>query len=248
MSWPHAILSRSPVLVARCSGGPTGPKQTLRNVHCSKAMRVLAWQDSSVTRSSTPLGVPGFGSNGNDQMSLLISKCVNARESPVAQDGSTSFPAPTVNLLNTPLTFPVSTDIPVSQRLRASPLSRGEDHAARSCQPTTWPGNSFRTRVEGWLAKSRVWNPARTNASYAPVLTGLPPFIATSHQSMAELSYAFPEVYPIKRRCLPSGDQIGKRAAVKFDPTCRGCPPATGTTQTAPLPGTTVATLSSPIQ
>jgi hypothetical protein len=61
------------------------------------------------------------------------------------------------------------------------------------------------------------------------------PLGAISHQSMAELSDAFADVYPMQSRCFPSGDQIGKRTAVKFDPTRCGWPPATGTTQTVPL-------------
>ena len=52
----------------------------------------------------------------------------------------------------------------------------------------------------------------------------------------------------MKTRCLPSGDQIGWRAAVKFGPTRCGCPPAADTTQTVPLPGIVSCTFSSPIQ
>src|SRR3954447_7140049 len=102
-------------------------------------------------------------------MSLLISKCVNASESPVAEDGSTSFPAPTVSLFNTPPTFPVSTDISVSQRLRASPLSVEKVTRLGSANQQLGLG-TVAYRVEAWLTKSRASNPARSNALCAPVL------------------------------------------------------------------------------
>src|SRR5690242_7670813 len=180
-------------------------------------------------------------------MSLLISKCVKASGSPVAEDGSTSCPALIVNLLITPLSLPVSADISASQRFRVSPLSAEKITRLGSGNQQLGLG-TVAYGVEARSTNPRASNPARINASYAPVFTGYPPFMGTAHQSMAELSYAFCEVYPTIRRCLPSGDQIGYRAAVKFVPTCRGCPPLTEITQAVPLRGTAFATFSSPIQ
>ena len=71
----------------------------------------------------------------------------------------------------------------------------------------------------------------------------LEPSVATSHQSMLERSNALVDVYANINRCLPSLCQIGKRAVAKLEPTRCGCPPPTGTTQTAPFPGTVAATL-----
>jgi alkylation response protein AidB-like acyl-CoA dehydrogenase len=47
---------------------------------------------------------------------------VNAKASSEAQDGSTSLPAPAVNLLNTPLTFPVRGEMTVSHGSPVLPL------------------------------------------------------------------------------------------------------------------------------
>jgi len=61
----------------------------------------------------------------------------------------------------------------------------------------------------GATATVPPFSPAWISASYAPVFTASPPFVATSHQSRLELSYAFADVYPMNSRCFPSGDQIG---------------------------------------
>jgi glyceraldehyde 3-phosphate dehydrogenase len=54
-------------------------------------------------------------------MSLLVWWLANAKAPPGAHDGCASFPGPTVTRLNTPVTFPVASDIPVSQRFSVSP-------------------------------------------------------------------------------------------------------------------------------
>src|SRR5690242_3279413 len=79
-----------------------------------------------VIRSSPPLDVPRFRSNGSDQRSRLVSSLVNAKAPPDAQDTSISFPAPVVKLLGAPLILPVCGDIPISQRDRESPLMIGK--------------------------------------------------------------------------------------------------------------------------
>ena len=172
---------------------------------------------------------------------------MNVTASADAQDGSTSFPAPAVILVNAPLTFPVARDRTVSQRFDVSPLPAGKTTllVAASQQPGLGTLGSVDNGVP---AESRPCSPARSNASYMPVLTGWPPPVATIHQSRKELCIDLAEVYPTIRRCLPSGDQTGHRALVKSGPTRRGCPPATGTTQTAPFPGTATDTLSMPTQ
>ncbi len=77
-------------------------------------------------------------------------------------------------------------------------------------------------------AESCPCNPARTRASCMPVLTASPPLASASHQSMAEGSDGRAELYPLNKSRLPSGDQMGRRAVVRFGATRRGGPPAIG--------------------
>ncbi len=65
---------------------------------------------------------------------------------------------------------------------------------------------------------------------------------------MAEGSAGLAELYPLNKSHLPSGDQMGRRAVVRLGATRRGVPPATGITQTVPLPGTASTTAVVPTQ
>src|SRR5258707_9443657 len=117
-------------------------------------------------------------------MSFLISAPVNAKAPTDAQDGCISFPTPVVNLLSTPLTLPVCGDTPISHRFLVSPLGKEKI--------TELPAAG----QHSGLAGSPACTPARISTSYAPVLTASPPFKATSHQSMPEISNSFVDVYP----------------------------------------------------
>src|SRR5439155_26443684 len=115
-------------------------------------------------------------------------------------------------------------------------LSAADQHPAVGALGTGVRGST--ALLPGLLAISRACSPAQINASNTPVLTARPPFVATSHQSIALLSNAFAELYAVKSTCLPSGAQIGYLALVKFGPTRCGWPPDAATTHTVPLPGT----------
>jgi len=101
---------------------------------------------------------------------------------------------------------------------------------------------TFRDRDRWWIAggvphsQSSADQRIRARQSLRPRLrsSGQPPIDG--------LSYAFADVYPMDRRCFPSGDQIGLPSSGEIRSYIRcGWPPAAGTTQTAPLPGTAAA-------
>src|SRR5438552_9991026 len=74
-----------------------------------------------VIRSKTPAGVPRFKSKGKNQTLLLLSRSLNARTPPDAQDAESSIPAPAVNLLGRPFTLPVRGERLISHIFTASP-------------------------------------------------------------------------------------------------------------------------------
>src|SRR5260370_16620951 len=109
-----------------------------------------------VIRSKTPVGVPRFKSKGKSQTLLLLSRSLNARAPPDAQDTESSIPAPTVNLLGTPFTLPVRGERPISHMFMASPAYVEKRTVLVSIDQQDGPG------------KGPTATPACTNHSYPP--------------------------------------------------------------------------------
>ena len=125
---------------------------------------------------------------------------------PEAYDGSSSFPAPTVNLLNSPLILPVLGDIAACHRFFVSPLSAEKTtrlSAARQQPGLGAFGIAAGNELPAWSGAIPAW----AKASYAPVSTARLPSIAEPPVH-AELA-AFADVYPTTSRRLPSGDHTG---------------------------------------
>src|ERR1700722_1987012 len=127
-----------------------------------------------VIRSKTPVGFPRFKSKGKNQTLLLLSRSLNARAPPDAQDTESSIPAPAVTLLRTPFTLPVRGERPISHMFTASP--------ARAEKRTVFVS----VDQQDGEGKDTTGSPAWTSASCAPVLTASPPSGAASHQSRLE--------------------------------------------------------------
>ena len=93
---------------------------------------------------------------------------MNAKAPPDAQDGSTSFPAPVVNLLSAPLTLPVRGDMAISHRFCVSPLATDVSPLAMekiTALSATDQHPGFGTYGTGVLDWPPVRTPARTSAS-----------------------------------------------------------------------------------
>ena len=171
--------------------------------------------------SSTPFDDPRSKSKSRDQMSRVVSLFVKVRLPGSAQDGYISFPAPTVNRVwaNRSVS-PVFGEMPISHRLLVSPPAIEKITALDIADQHPGQGSSC-TLDASVPARS---HPAWTKASYAPVFTAKPPLTSTSHQSRLKIDMASRPCMRVTRGALPSADQTGCRAAVKFGPTRRGEP------------------------
>lgn len=144
----------------------------------------------SVMRCKPDFGVPRFRSIASAQMSFLISRFVNAKAFPDAQEGSTSFPAPTASALNLPWTRPVACESAISQIFDVWPLPLIQDEKITLLfGPNQQLGLGRSGCVSGQFpTEVLAANPARTQASYAPVFVAGPPSTGASHQSVEDLS------------------------------------------------------------